>query len=108
MKLFTKGIETKLQKQYPKGANLDTQDVVCKIFNPCGSHTWYILNQDPNDPDYLWAIVKGVEVEMGSVLKSDLVNLRIKPFGLGLERDLSFEPTNAKEIWNKLMEGKHV
>ena len=108
MKLFTKAIEKKLQKQYPKGANMENQNVVCKIFNPYGSWTWYILNQDPDDPDYLWAIVKGNEIETGSVSKSELENVRVKPFGLGLERDLYFDEINAKELWDKLNKGEHV
>ena len=46
MVLFTKEIEQQLQAQYPLGSSLD-QMVVCKIFNPYGSGTWYVMNQDP-------------------------------------------------------------
>jgi hypothetical protein len=107
MKLFTKQNETKLQKQYPKGSDMDNQDVVCKIFDPTGSWTWYIMNQDPNNPDYLWGIVKGFEVEMGSISKAELENLRGK-FNMPMERDKYFSPINAKEVWEKLMRGEHV
>ena len=47
--LFTKEIESKLQKQYPLGNELENQMVVCKVFNPYGRGTWYIINQDPED-----------------------------------------------------------
>ena len=106
MKLFTKEIETKLQKQYPQGSSFE-QDVICKIFDPCGSWTWYIMNQDPEDPDYLWGIVKGFETESGSISKRELETVKTG-FGLGLERDKFFKPRPASEVWKDLQEGKHV
>lgn len=106
MKLFTGEIEDKLQAQYLQGADFE-QDVICKIFDPQGGFTWYIMNQDPKDPDYLWAIVKGFEVEMGSVSKSELENVTGK-WGLHMERDLFFQPTKAQEVWDKLQKGVHV
>ena len=108
MQLFTKAIEKKLQAQYLKGSDLDKQKVIAKIFNPYGGWTWYILNQDPQDPDYLWCIVKGFETEMGSCSKSELESIRVKPFGLGLERDLYFKEQPANEVWEKLMKGEHI
>jgi hypothetical protein len=110
MKLFTKEIEKQLQSQYEKGSNLEKQEVVAKIFNPYGSGTWYLLNQDPEDPDYLWCIAKLFEVEIGSVSKSELENLRVNVFGiqLGLERDLYFKSMNAKECFDRLLKGEHI
>jgi hypothetical protein len=107
MKLFTAEIESKLQKQFPLGSNLESQQVICKIFNPYGRFTWYIVNQDPEDPDYLWAIVDGFEVEIGSVSKSELESIKVPPFGLPLERDRGFNPKNAAEVFRGLLEGKH-
>jgi hypothetical protein len=106
MKLLTKAIETQLQKQYPKGSDME-QNVVAKFFNPTGSWSWYAMNQDPNDPDYLWGIVKGNEVEMGSFSLSELSAFRGR-FGLGIERDLHFKPRPAKEVWEALNAGKHI
>jgi len=107
MKLFTAEIESKLQKQFPLGSNLESQQVICKIFNPYGRFTWYIVNQDPEDPDYLWAIVDGFEVEIGSVSKSELESIKVPPFGLPLERYRGFNPKNAAEVFRGLLEGKH-
>ena len=109
-KLFTKEIEKRLQEQYKLGNNLEKQKVICKIFNPYGSWTWYILNQDKDDTDYLWAIVKGNEVEIGSISKAELENLRIKfgGYGLPLERDSGFRPINAKECYDRLLKGEHI
>ena len=106
MELMTREIEKEAQAQYPKGSDLD-QMVVAKFFDPQGSWTWYVLNQDPNDPDYLWGIVKGFEVEMGSFSLSELKNFKGR-FGLGIERDIYFKPRPAKEIWEKLINREHV
>ena len=109
MMLFTKADEKALQNNYLKGSDM-SQEVIVKIFNPYGSWTWYIMNQDPNDPDYLWCIVRGNETEVGSASKSELENTRIKMHGcqLPLERDKCFDPAPAKEIYDKLLAGRHV
>jgi hypothetical protein len=107
MKLFTKDINQKLFAQYRIGSNLNEQNVVAKIFNPYGIGRWYLLNSDPNDPDYLWAIVQmGDVVEVGSVLRSELETIRVKPFGLPLERDMYFSDRNAMEVLDGLEKGK--
>lgn len=104
--LLTKEIEEKLQSQYPHGSNFEAQEVVCKLF--IGSHTWYLLNQDPEDLDYLWCIVRNDDIiECGSVLKSDLTSIYILGV-LGVERDKFFKPINAKELWDRLIEGEHI
>ena len=103
MKLMTKEIEKQAQEQYPKGSDMG-QMIVAKFFDPQGSWTWFLMNQDPNDHDYLWGIVKGFEVEMGSFSLSELESYR-GAFGLGIERDLYFEPKTAKEIWETLTKG---
>lgn len=106
MKLFTKDIDKKLFAQYEMGNDLENQMVVAKIFNPYGRGVWYILNSDPNDPDYLWAIVDLFDVEMGSVSRLELESIKVPPFGLPLERDLYFTPRNAKEVFEGALEGK--
>ena len=107
MKLFTKDINQKLFAQYRIGSNLNNQKVVAKIFNPYGEGRWYLLNSDPNDPDYLWAIVQmGDNVEIGSVSRSELERVRVKPFGLPLERDIYFTERIAMEVLEGLEKGK--
>lgn len=106
MKLFTKEINNKLFKQFPLGNDLEKQVVVAKIFNPYGRGKWYLINSDPSDPDYIWAIVDNYEVEIGSVSRRDLENLRITAFGWPLERDIYFSPMNAAEVFRGLRSGK--
>jgi hypothetical protein len=106
MKLFTSAIDKKLFSQYPLGSDLSKQVVVAKIFNPTGVGTWFIINSDPDDPDYLWAIVDlGYGAEVGSVSRSQLENYRGR-FGLGFERDTSFTPINAEEVLQGLRAGE--
>jgi len=68
MKLLTKEIVKKAQKQYNESSDLESQKVVAKFFDPMGSWTWYLMNLG-EDKDYAWGIVKGHEVESGH--KSD-------------------------------------
>lgn len=105
-KLFTKQIDDMLFKQYPLGNDLSKQKVVTKIFNPYGNGTYYLINSDPNDPDYLWAIVDLFDVEVGSVSREDLQTIKVPPFGLNLERDMYFQPINAQELLDGLRQGK--
>ena len=106
MKLFTKEVDKQLFAQYPKGSDLENQMVVAKIFNPYGRGVWYLLNSDPEDPDYIWAIVDLFEPEMGSVSRSELQTVKVPPFGLGLERDIYFTPKPAKEVFEGVLSGK--
>lgn len=107
MKLFTSQIDKQLFAQYDKGDDLKNQKVVAKIFNPYGKGTWYLLNSDPNDPDYIWAIVDLVEIEMGSVSRSELESIKVPPFRLSLERDLSFTPINAAQLYFDIKQGRN-
>ena len=102
MKLFTKVIEAKAQSQYPHGADMQKQGIVAKFFNPSGAGTWWLMNQDPNDPDYLWGVVDLFEVEVGSFSKSELENY-VWVFCFGIDRDLYFEEVNEKELFERLM-----
>lgn len=106
MKLMTKEIQKKAQKQYLRGTDMD-QDIVAKFFDPTGEWQWFLMNQDPKDPDYLWGIVKGFEVEMGSFSLSELEAIK-RPYGLGIERDRFFKPMKAQDVYNKLNKGIYV
>ena len=99
MQLLTKEIKTKAEKQYDQGDDM-RQKVVAKFFDPVGSFTWYLMNKDP-ESDYCWGIVDGMAVEIGSFGLDELQSYT-GHFGLGIERDTSFEPVKAIEIWDKL------
>lgn len=107
MELFTKEIIEKAKAQYPLGSDMESQMVVAKFFNPCGAGTWYLMNMDPEDEDYCWGFCQLFESEIGSFSRFELENTKVG-FGLGIERDLYFEPVNANELWEKLIKGIHV
>ena len=100
MKLLTKEITEQAQKQYKKGDNIDDQMIVAKFFNPMGSWTWYLMNLH-EDKDYAWGIVDGFAVEMGSFSMSELQSTKL-PLGLGIERDILFQPIQARQLWEEL------
>jgi len=103
---MTKAIERAAQKQYPLASSME-QKVVGKFFDPTSKWTWYLMNQSPDDPDYLWGIVRGNAVEIGSFSLKVLQSMRVK-FGLKIERDMWFKPMTANEVWDKLVKGEHV
>ena len=107
MMLMTKEITQQAKKQYPLGADMEHQKIVAKFFDPCSQWTWYLMNEDPEDPNYLWGIVRGFEVETGSFSLSELTRIRNR-LGIGIERDMSFKPQPAIEVWEKLLKGEHV
>lgn len=107
MKLFTREIIEKLVAQYPKAGDMEQQDVICKIFNPYGIGTWYCINMAP-DEDYIWCIASVYEVEVGSVLRSELESITFAEHGMQLERDLYFKPVNAQQAYERLRAGEHL
>lgn len=60
MKLLTKAIEKQLAKYpiYSQDGKGGKAQVICKFFNPCGSQTWYILEGEKQDDDYILRIVR--------------------------------------------------
>jgi Protein of unknown function (DUF2958) len=61
-----------------------------KFFTPDASWTWYATEFDGEDT--FFGLVQGQNEELGYFSLSELQSLQ-GPFGLGIERDLSFEPT---------------
>ena len=99
MKLLTKEIKEQAEKQYKQGSDME-QKVVAKYFDPVGSWKWFVMNKKKDD-DYCWGIVKGNAVEMGSFSMKELESIKL-PFGLGIERDLYFEPMKAMPEQDRL------
>ena len=89
MKLITKEIMGKL-KSNPRD-NADNKPWL-KLFNPTGSGTWLISNIE-DDGDTLFGLcdLGHGSPELGYVSLKELESLKL-PFGLGIERDISFEP----------------
>ena len=98
MKLITKEIEKKLKK------NSQTHETFrkpyLKLFSPVGSGTWLISEIESGSIEKGDAILFGLcdlgmgDPEMGSVSLRELAAVRL-PFGLGIERDLHWQPTKT-------------
>ena len=104
MKLVTKEIE-KLLEKYPERSQEMEEDPLCivKFFVPVGRGTWYVMEAQPiGDGDYLFfgyveSPIDPLFDELGSFTLNQLKSIKL-PFGLGIERDLYFEPKRLSEI----------
>jgi len=110
MKLITSELARKipsLEKSADK--TIDQQHVYVKLFNPCGSQTWYIVAYDKATKEAFGFVDLGdsENAELGYISISELENLRL-PMGLKIERDLWFEKMPLKEVMEKIKIGQHV
>lgn len=105
MKLITKEIEAKLPPLYSQENTPDPVAVV-KLFDPCGRYTFYVLEgrREADGDLLLFGFCRsplGPDCdEMGYVSLRQLERVR-GPFGLGIERDLYFNPTPLSKIRGK-------
>ena len=99
-KLMTKEIEKQFDK-YPIGAYQSSSleevynaPVIAKFFNPCGAGTWFALEGGKmENGDYeMWGychLGDDMFAEFGYFYLSELESIKIRPFGLRIERDIS-------------------
>ena len=93
MKLLTKEIRTKLEKNFRHTMETgESCDVVLKLFGG-GAMTWLITDIDPDNGDTMMGLCDIGQgcCEFGSVSLSELEGVKFPPFGLGVERDMWFE-----------------
>jgi Protein of unknown function (DUF2958) len=85
-------------KLYSQDGKGDEAIVYVKIFDPCGSWTWYITEWDDGDEAY--GLVNGFEMEYGYISISYLSTIK-GALGIGLEIDVHFKPTTLGEVKKK-------
>ncbi len=99
MKLLTKEIKKTLPKLYSQEK---VKDPTCKLkfFTPDSSFTWYIIEGEQQDGDWLFfgKVISHMcpEGELGYVSLEELESVR-GPLGLPVERDMWFNPTPLSE-----------
>ena len=98
MKLLTK---TQRAQLLANGRNRDRDhQPVVKFFDPSGAATWLFTELDPEDGDTLFGLADlgsgSPELGYSSLAEIALVRCR---FGLGIERDLYFEPKHSLSIY---------
>ena len=71
--------------------------VVVKFFSPVSFWTWYATEFDGKDT--FFGLVDGLEKELGYFSLRELQDIRLgMGLGLGIERDLYFEPVSLREL----------
>jgi len=98
MELLTAELRKALPGMYTT-ENEENPMVICKFFITFSNWTWYVLEFDGED--LFFGLVEGHEVEMGYFSLSELESVR-NSHGLGVERDLYFEPTPLQTIQAQL------
>jgi hypothetical protein len=66
-----------------------------KLFDPCGSFTWYV--QDWDGEDICFGYVTGIENEWGSFSLQELSDIKGR-LGIGIEVDVYFKPIHHEEL----------
>jgi hypothetical protein len=96
MKLMTKAIEAALPALYSTdGLPAAERKVVAKFFNPVGRWTWFVLEGEKTADGWeFFGLVDGHEREFGGFTLRELEAVKL-PFGLGIERDISWNPTTT-------------
>jgi hypothetical protein len=101
MKLITKEFED-LFKEYPLYSQEHKEDqlVVAKLFDPCGSATWFLTEYD-TETKTAFGFVTGLTAdEWGYVSLTELESIE-RPFGLTIERDLYFNQARISKFIKK-------
>ncbi len=111
MKIITKAIEQAFEKQGDTSEkSMSEIKIVMKLFGG-GACTWYLYEKI--DEDTYMAFVNLGDPEMaecGYVSMSELLSLKFRPFGLGIERDIYFEPLSRtlQDVMDVVKSGGHV
>ena len=99
MKLVTKEVEKRLQKYPLYSQDGKKKEAICVVkFFMCGvNYTWYVLEADlENKVLFGITINSHDEAKYGYTSLSELET--VNNWGLGVERDLHFEPTKLSDI----------
>jgi hypothetical protein len=94
--LLTKSDMAKLPKLY-ETENLEIEDKIIqvKLFTPWTNWTWYVIEFD--GADQCFGFVKGHDAEFGYFSLNELAKIE-GPFGLKVERDRYFTPTEVGDM----------
>ena len=100
MKLVTKEVEKRLQEYPLYSQDGKKKDAICvvKFFMCMVNWTWYVLEANLDDQIAYGITINGHgEGEYGYFSLAELQTVKNK-FGLGVERDIAFEPTELSKI----------
>ena len=98
MKLITEEFE-ELFKDYPLYSQEEVKDplVIAKLFDPCGSASWFLLEFDPVEK-IAFGYVTGLQVdELGYISLTEMESIK-GPLGIGIEQDMYFIQKQLSEL----------
>jgi len=98
MKLLTKELKEKLPS-IEEAKKEDDPVVYVKYFHPLSNWTWFAAGFSDG---HFWGLVDGDFVEIGLFSLEEMKSVRVQ--GLGIERDLHFEPKPMSEVRKEIME----
>ena len=96
MKLLTKELQKKLPPLYSQDGKGDDAIVYAKFFDPCSSWTWSATEYDPDTREF-FGLVDGEYKELG-YFSLDQLESFTNFLGLGIERDIHFDPIKLSKL----------
>jgi len=96
MELLPKDVQDKLPPLHSQEGKGWDAIVQVKFFTPTSNWTWWATEYDPETRTF-FGLVEGFERELGYFSLDELEAVR-GPFGLGVERDLYWDPKPLKEV----------
>lgn len=95
MRLLTNAIAAKIPKLYEtERIALPDKVAQAKFFHPVSNWTWYVIEYDGKDTCF--GLVDGHETEFGYFSLRELEETY--GFGLPIERDIHFRPTQIQDL----------
>jgi Protein of unknown function (DUF2958) len=96
MKLLTEELRKQLLPLYSQEKEADPM-VYAKFFHPLSNWTWYATEGSPEGDDFIFfGWVHSDFPELGYFSLNEMQEVKI--MGLGIERDLHFQPTKLSEV----------
>lgn len=96
MELLPKDVQDKLPPLYSQDGKGMGAIAQVKFFTPDSSWTWWATEYD-TETRIFFGLVEGFERELGYFSLDELQEAR-GPLGLGIERDLYWDPKPLKEV----------
>ena len=102
MKLLTKTLKKQIPALYAtESVPLEEKVVVAKFFNPIGVGTWYVLEGQEQDGDFVFfGLVDLNNKELGYFTLSELESIKL-PYGFKIERDIHFSKEKIRKYWGR-------
>lgn len=102
MKLLTKTLKKQIPAIYAtESVPLKEKEIVCKFFNPSGTGTWYVIEGQEEEGDFIFfGLVDLHEKEFGYFSLNELESINL-PLGLKIERDRWFDSCKVSQVWGE-------